>query len=94
MKLAPIYLCIASAIEEKKVPPRHPLQRLNRLVQFSAEILTSGAFQHMPHGNKWSKESNDKWITMWTNKFAKNAGRMERNFQRGNQRCGFYDPNM
>ena len=63
---------------EKKVPPRHPLQRLTRLVEFSHEML-------------------DQWFTFlpsqdaWKNKFEVNAGRMERNFNRGNQRCGFYD---
>jgi len=27
----------------------------------------------------------------WVAKFATNAARMSRNFERGNQRCGFYD---
>ena len=38
MKLS-VFLPITALADEKKVPPRHPLQRLNRLVQFSAEIL-------------------------------------------------------
>ena len=99
MKLSAIFFAEIISANEKKVPPRHPLQRLNRLVKFSAEILNSGAFKHMPKQHhkdhsKWSKSSNDKWIKMWENKFAKNAGRMERNFKRGNQRCGFYDENV
>merc|ERR1712050_44088 len=63
---------------DRKVPPRHPLQRLNRLVEFSHELL-------------------DDWYTWlpsqdsWKGKFERNAERMERNFERGNQRCGFYD---
>jgi len=31
---------------------------------------------------------------MWEEKFANNAERMENNFTRGNQRCGFYDENQ
>ena len=30
----------------------------------------------------------------WIGKFERNAERMERNFERGNQRCGFYDENQ
>ena len=80
MKLTTILLVGFASADEKKVPPRHPLQRLNRLVQFSEEILNSGAF------NK-----SDKWINMWSKKFSTNADRMQKNFKRGNQRCGFYD---
>ena len=63
---------------EKKVPPRHPTQRLARLVEFSEEIMT--------HHFDWlhSKQA-------WINKFQKNGDRMQRNFERGNQRCGYYD---
>merc|ERR1712176_802867 len=69
------------AQDEKKVPPRHPLQRLNRLVEFTEEIMTDW-FSFLP--------SQQAWI----DKFATNAERMERNFNRGNQRCGFYDENQ
>ena len=74
---------IAAAAEtnEKKVPPRHPLQRLNRLVQFSHEIIDQW-YTWLP-----SKDS-------WKDKFSKNGERMERNFNRGNQRCGYYDGNQ
>merc|ERR1712048_1012336 len=64
--------------DDKKVPPRHPLQRLNRLTEFTEELLNDW-FSWLP--------SKDAWIQ----KFATNAERMERNFNRGNQRCGFYD---
>ena len=77
MKLSAVFLAgVASA--EKKVPPRHPLQRLKKLVMFSEELM-----------NDWftSLPSKDRWVA----KFATNAGRMQRNFERGNQRCGFYD---
>jgi hypothetical protein len=63
---------------DRKVPPRHPLQRLNRLVEFTEEIMNDW-FSFLP--------SQQAWI----DKFANNAVRMERNFNRGNQRCGFYD---
>ena len=81
MKFSPaILVAVASAQDEKKVPPRHPLQRLNRLVEFTEEIMNDW-FSFLP--------SQEAWIT----KFATNAERMERNFNRGNQRCGFYDEN-
>ena len=83
MKISPIYLVSLTAAE-KKVPPRHPIQRLNRLVEFSKEILDSGFFNH----------KSGKWNSIWKNKFENNAGRMEKNFNRGNQRCGFYDEQM
>ena len=78
MKLSVATLVAVATADDRKVPPRHPLQRLNRLVEFSAELL-------------------DDWYTWlpsqqnWKNKFSVNAGRMERNFERGNQRCGYYD---
>ena len=66
---------------DRKVPPRHPIQRLNRLVEFSAELLNDW-YSFLP--------SQSSWI----GKFERNAERMERNFERGNQRCGFYDENQ
>ena len=79
MKISPaVLVAVATAQDEKKVPPRHPLQRLNRLVEFTEEIMNDW-FSFLP--------SQEAWIT----KFATNAERMERNFNRGNQRCGFYD---
>ena len=76
MKFSTIFLAGLVSANEKKVPPRHPIARLDRLVQFSAEILDSGAF------NK-----SKKWTDRWRNKFDKNADRMKLSFDR----CGFYD---
>ena len=83
MKFSPaVLVAVASAQDgDRKVPPRHPLQRLNRLVEFTEEIMNDW-FSFLP--------SQQAWI----DKFATNAGRMERNFERGNQRCGFYDENQ
>ena len=78
MKFSPALLFAVAAAEDKKVPPRHPLQRLNRLTEFTEEILNDW-FTFLP--------SKDAWVA----KFAANAERMERNFNRGNQRCGYYD---
>ena len=82
MKVLPavVFALAATKDDEKKVPPRHPLQRLNRLVDFTSEIMTNW-FDFLP--------SQKAWI----DKFANQADRMARNFQRGNQRCGFYDEN-
>ena len=81
MKFSPALLFAIAAADDKKVPPRHPLQRLNRLTEFTEEMLNQW-FTWLP--------SKDAWIQ----KFANNAERMERNFNRGNQRCGFYDENQ
>ena len=83
MKILPtvVFALAAAQDSEKKVPPRHPLQRLNRLLDFTEEILTNW-FDFLP--------SQKAWI----NKFANQAARMEKNFKRGNQRCGFYDENQ
>ena len=78
MKFSPALLFAVASADDKKVPPRHPLQRLNRLTEFTEEMLNQW-FTWLP--------SKDAWI----NKFQNNAERMERNFNRDNQRCGFYD---
>ena len=78
MKFSPALLLAVALAEDKKVPPRHPLHRLEHLVKFSDELLRNW-FSWLP--------SNHKWIL----KFAKNAERMKSNFNRGNQRCGYYD---
>ena len=79
MKFSAVLLAtVALAQDEKKVPPRHPLQRLAKLTEFSAELMNDW-FTFLP--------SQAQWVS----KFATNAARMERNFNRGNQKCGFYD---
>ena len=78
MKFSSAVLFALASADDKKVPPRHPLQRLERLTQFTDEILDAW-FTFLP-----SKDS-------WKAKFHKNAERMERNFNRDNQRCGYYD---
>ena len=78
MKISQVLLLTIASADNKKVPPRHPLQRLTRLTEFTNEMLSTW-FDFLPSQQAWIK------------KFAKNAERMERNFNRGNQRCGFYD---
>ena len=80
MKLTQAFV-VGLVAADKKVPPRHPLQRLEKLAEFSTEIL-----------NDWFgfMKGKDRWIEQ----FQKNADRMARNFQRGEQRCGFYDENQ
>ena len=84
MKLSTICLTGLASATEKKVPPRHPLQRINRWIKFTSGFLNSGAFNN----------KSFSWIRMWERKFARNAHRMKRNFRRGNQRCGFFDENL
>ena len=66
---------------DRKVPPRHPLQRLERLVQFSDELL-----------NQWYGPWKRK--AAFVSKFSKAADRMENAFSRNQQKCGFYDSEM
>merc|ERR1712176_1697431 len=65
MKISCALLATVALADNKKVPPRHPLQRLQRLTEFSEELL-----------NEWYDflPSKDNWI----NKFATNAKRMEK----------------
>ena len=83
MKFGSIVLAglVSASDEDRKVPPRHPLQRLDRLVEFSGEILNSGSFNNKGAG----------WIRNWSRKFQVNGERMEKAFTRGQQRCGYYD---
>ena len=55
--------------DDKKVPPRHPLQRLERLVEFSEEIMNDW-FTFLPSQLRWKQ------------KFRTNADRMARGFAR------------
>lgn len=73
-------------LDDKKVPPRHPLQRLKRLVEFSHEMLDQWFI------NVASKDA-------WKGKFERNAGRMKRAFDRvkaqsDSKACGFFDPSL
>ena len=78
MKLSTTLLVAVASADDKRVPPRTPLQRLATLKRFSAEILNEWWF-FLP--------SKDKWVE----KFANNADRMENAFNRPT--CGYFDPN-
>ena len=81
MKIIPALLLTLASADDKKVPPRHPLQRLERLNEFTEELLTTW-FDFLP--------SQEAWIR----KFRVNGERMAKNFQRGEQQCGHYDENQ
>merc|ERR1712141_10034 len=78
MKISGAVIFALASADDRKVPPRHPLQRLTRLTEFSAEIL-----------NQWYSWLPSK--NAWVAKFENNAARMERNFKRGEQKCGHYN---
>ena len=68
MKLAvATIVAVASAQGEKKVPPRHPLQRLNKLNKFAAEWCNANL--------------SEKAAAMWEKKFDNNVQRFERRFE-------------
>ena len=68
MKLAAATIvAVASAQGEKKVPPRHPLQRLNKLNKFAAEWCNANL--------------SEKAAANWEQKFDRNVQRFERRFE-------------
>jgi len=79
MKVSAALLAVPALATEKKVPPRHPMQRLNRLNLFAEEWLTDN-LPTLPSRSNWEK------------KFKSNADRMTKAFNRSI--CGFYDPNL
>merc|ERR1712176_1276104 len=60
-------VAVASAQGEKKVPPRHPLQRLNKLNKFAAEWCNANL--------------SEKAAANWVEKFDRNVLRFERRFE-------------
>ena len=66
MKLIFISLFVANFAEEKKVPPRHPLQRLNRLNEFAEEWL--------------SDNLREKQAERWRPKFGRLSEKFERKY--------------
>ena len=68
MKTFAVALVAAASAQEKKVPPRHPLQRLNKLNTFAAEWCND---------NLTAKQANN-----WVNRFQNNVARFESRFER------------
>ena len=65
MKVFVAFVALAAA--EKKVPPRHPLQRLNKLNKFA---------------NEWANDNlSGKQAANWGPKFDRNTARLERRFE-------------
>ena len=69
---------------DRKVPSRHPLQRLWRLYQFSEEIILLHYYRSPMKKSRVDaiRELIKKWLYM---------GQRE-SFLRGTKKCGFYDP--
>ena len=70
--------------EDRKVPPRHPLQRLWRLYQFSEEIIQ----EHMYNAPGFKQGKLDR-IRNRIGKWQYMAARQS--FLRNSKKCGFYD---
>ena len=69
---------------DRKVPPRHPLQRLWRLYQFSEEIIQLHFYQSnmKPKRIDALRDLIKTWLYM----------AQRETFLRGTKKCGFYDP--
>ena len=67
MKTFAVALIAAASADDKKVPPRHPLQRLNRLKDFATE---------------WCNDNlSERQANNWIPKFYRNVARFERRFE-------------
>merc|ERR1712050_65128 len=67
MKTFALALVAAASADDKKVPPRHPLQRLNKLNSFAAE---------------WCNDNlKPSQATHWIAKFDRNTNRFKRRFE-------------
>ena len=67
LSVATIVAVASAQKDEKKVPPRHPLQRLNKLNIFAAEWCNANL--------------SDKAAANWVAKFDRNVARFERRFE-------------
>ena len=67
MKLAVATIVAVASAQDKKVPPRHPLQRLNKLNIFAAEWCNANL--------------SEKAAANWEAKFERNVKRFERRFE-------------
>ena len=67
MKLSVATLFAIAAADEKKVPPRHPLQRLKKLNKFALEWVTDNL--------------SAKQAANWGPKFDRNVARFERRWE-------------
>ena len=67
MKLAVATIVAVASAQNKKVPPRHPLQRLNKLNIFAAEWCNANL--------------DDRAAANWEAKFDRNVARFERRFE-------------
>ena len=67
MKLAVATIVAVASAQDKKVPPRHPLQRLNKLNKFAAEWCNANL--------------SDKAAANWVQKFDNNVVRFARRFE-------------
>ena len=67
MKLSVAAIVAVASAQDKKVPPRHPLQRLNKLNIFAAEWCNANL--------------SDKAAANWVAKFERNVARFERRFE-------------
>merc|ERR1712176_1200689 len=81
MKLSLATMVAVAAANDKKVPPRHPLNRLNKIKSFyrafGADVVAS----------RISEKAGDRFA----NRFVKMCENFENAFNRDN--CGYYDDN-
>ena len=67
MKTFAVALIAAASADDKKVPPRHPLQRLSKLRDFAEE---------------WCNDNlSDRQAANWIPKFNRNVARFERRWE-------------
>lgn len=83
-------LAVAAANSEKKVPPRHPSQRLEKLRQFATKFKNQDCLPKQLMSSTEGK--NNRMCTRLEEKMHAFAAQMGKSFDRDN--CGYYEPDI
>ena len=90
--LSAFYPTFGQNTGDRKVPDRHPLQRLFRLYQFSEETVLTWFLNNPDVHNAGLKKSRIEAIRRLTKTWLYLAQR--ETFVRGTRKCGYYDASM
>lgn len=95
MKVSPIFLlALASDADDKKVPPRHPKNRLKTLRRFALEWLADN-FRDYQTATEQGQKAGKRLYDRFSPRFSEDHwfGRMNGLINDEEKDCFFYDPN-